>query len=79
MNTVSVLESNVRKHPDKACLRFNGKSYSFKEVLNLSLQAAALFQSLGIVKDNKIAIMSQNTPDFVKGISSFAFCANHSK
>jgi len=65
MNTVSVLESNVRKHPDKACLRFNGKSYSFKEVLNLSLQAAALFQSLGIVKDNKIAIMSQNTPDFV--------------
>ncbi len=34
-------------------------------MLNLSLQTAALFQSLGIVKTIKLAIMSQNTPDFV--------------
>ncbi|HPP48728.1 MAG TPA: AMP-binding protein [Spirochaetota bacterium] len=65
MNLTRVLESNSRKHPDKDCLRYNGKKYTYKNILELSLQAASFFQSLGIEKGDKIAIMSQNTPDFV--------------
>ncbi len=65
MKLTNLLESNARKHPGKYCLRYNGKNYTFQDVLDMSLSAAAFFQSQGIVKGDKIAIMSQNTPDFV--------------
>jgi len=65
MKLTNLLESNARKHPSKDCLRYNGKHYTFKDVLDMSLSAAAFFQSQGIVKGDKISIMSQNTPDFV--------------
>ena len=73
MNLTTVLESNTRKHPDKDCLRYNDKKYSYKDVLEFSLKGASLFQSLGIIKGDKISIMSQNTPDFVIALFSSWF------
>ena len=65
MNLVEILESNTRKNPDKDCLRVNGQSYAFRTVKDMAGKAAGLFQSLGLKKGDRLAIMSQNTVSFV--------------
>ncbi|HEY5496948.1 MAG TPA: AMP-binding protein, partial [Syntrophales bacterium] len=65
MNLIATLESNTRKNPDKDCLRVGGKGYSFRTVKEMSVQAAGLFQSLGLSKGDRVAIMSQNTVSFI--------------
>jgi feruloyl-CoA synthase len=65
MNLVGMLDMNARKFGDKDCLRYNGKSFSFREVKETAERTAAFLQSRGIRKGDKIAIMSQNTPAFV--------------
>jgi len=65
MNLVAILESNTRKSPEKDCIRAGGKGYSFREIRDTAAKAAGLFQSLGLTKGDRVAIMSQNTPSFV--------------
>lgn len=65
MNLVAILESNTRKSPEKDCIRAGGKGYSFREIRDTAAKAAGLFQSLGLAKGDRVAIMSQNTPSFV--------------
>ena len=65
MNIIALFDSNVRKNPDKDCLRVGGEGYSYRTVSDLSEKAAALFQSWGIKKGDRVAVMSQNTPWFV--------------
>ena len=65
MNLIVTLESNTRKNPVKDCLRVGGKGYSFRTVKEMSVQAAGLFQSLGLSKGDRVAIMSQNTVSFI--------------
>ena len=65
MNLVAILESNTRKSPEKDCIRAGGRGYSFREIRDTAAKAAGLFQSLGLTKGDRIAIMSQNTPSFV--------------
>ena len=65
MNLIALLSSNTRKNSDKDCLRAGGKSYSFQTVQGMAEKAAGLFQSLGLSKGDRIAIMSQNTVSFV--------------
>jgi Acyl-CoA synthetases (AMP-forming)/AMP-acid ligases II len=65
MNLVEILESNTRKNPEKDCLRANGQGYSFRTIQDKARSAAGLFQSLGVEKGDRVAIMSQNTVSFV--------------
>lgn len=65
MNLAGMVDMNARKFGDKACLRYDGKSFSFKEVKENAERTAAILQSRGIGKGDRIAIMSQNTPAFV--------------
>ncbi len=65
MNLVEVLERNTRKNQDRDCLRAGGKGWSFGTVKAMSEKAAGLFQSLGLEKGDRVAIMSQNTVSFV--------------
>ncbi|MEE9936985.1 MAG: long-chain-fatty-acid--CoA ligase [Deltaproteobacteria bacterium] len=65
MNLVAILESNTRKSPDKDCVCAGGRGYSFREIRDTAVRAAGLFQSLGMAKGDRVAIMSQNTPGFV--------------
>jgi len=32
MNHVALLETNVHKFPDKDCIRFNGKGYTYRDI-----------------------------------------------
>jgi feruloyl-CoA synthase len=65
MNLVQMLDMNARKFRDKDCLRYNGQAVSYQELKNLAEQAAGLLQSWGLSKEDKVALMSQNTPSFV--------------
>jgi len=65
MNLVEILESNIRKNPEKDCLRANGQGYSFRTIQEQARSAAGLFQGLGLEKGDRVAIMSQNTVSFV--------------
>ncbi len=65
MNLSEMLDSNARKNPHKDCLRFQGKGYSYQVIKELAEKAAGLFQSQGLKKGDRAAIMSQNTPGFV--------------
>jgi feruloyl-CoA synthase len=65
MNLSEMLDSNARKNPNKDCLRVQGKGYSYQVIKELAEKAAGLFQSQGLKKGDRAAIMSQNTPGFV--------------
>ena len=56
---------NARKYPEKTSLRYNGNSLTYGALREASERAAGLLQGWGIKKGDKVAIMSQNTPDFV--------------
>jgi feruloyl-CoA synthase len=65
MNLSEMLDSNARKNPHRDCLRVQGKGYSYQVIKDLAEDAAGLFQSQGLKKGDRAAIMSQNTPGFV--------------
>ena len=65
MNQIAVLNTNVRKHPHKDCIRVNGKGYTYLDIRGMSEKAAGLFQSMGLQKGDRVSIMSQNTVSFV--------------
>jgi len=50
MNHVALLETNVHKFPDKDCIRFNGKGYTYRDIQEMSQHAAGIFQKRGIQK-----------------------------
>jgi len=65
MNLVELLDSTARKNPNRDCIRYMGKGYTYASILNAAEKAAGLFQQWGLKKDDKVAIMSLNTPSFV--------------
>lgn len=65
MNLAQMVNLNARKYRDRVCVRYNGSGLTFGELKGKAERAAGLLQGLGIVKGDKVAIMSQNTPDFV--------------
>ena len=60
-----MMNLNARKYPEKTSLRYNGNSLTYGALREASERAAGLLQGWGIKKGDKVAIMSQNTPDFV--------------
>ncbi len=65
MNLAQMVDLNARKYSGKVSLRYNGNGVTFSELKDRSERAAGLLQGWGINKGDRIAIMSQNTPDFV--------------
>ncbi len=65
MNLVELLDSTARKNPNRDCIRYMGKGYTYAAILDAAEKAAGLFQQWGLKKDDKVAIMSLNTPSFV--------------
>ena len=65
MNLVGLLDSTARKNPNRDCVRYQGNGYTYANILTAAEKAAGLFQSWGLKKGDKVAIMSLNTPSFV--------------
>ncbi len=65
MNLCAILDLNARKYGQRDCLRAGGQGITFTEVKARAEAAAAVLQSWGVGKGDKVAVMSYNTPAFV--------------
>ncbi|MCM2284627.1 MAG: AMP-binding protein [Desulfobacula sp.] len=65
MNIIELMDANAAKYPEKIALCNMDTAFTFREVRKKSEEAAACFQALGIQKGSPVAIMSQNSFDFV--------------
>src|SRR5699024_1634606 len=61
----SFLASTAEKLPEKKALYFMGKEMTFAEVYSEAKKTAAYFQSLGLEKGDRVAIMLPNCPQAV--------------
>ena len=64
------LATNARRYPDKACLIFFGRTYTYAQVLTLTERLAARLQSLGVNQGDRVMLCMQNCPQLV--IAHFA-------
>jgi feruloyl-CoA synthase len=65
MNVFDVLDANAVAHPEKIALCDMQTAFTFRQVKEKSEQAAACFQAMGVNKGSVVALMSQNSFDFV--------------
>ena len=65
MNVIELVDENAARHPGKTALCNMDTAFTFKQVKEKSEQAAACFQAMGVKKGDPVAIMSQNSFDFV--------------
>jgi feruloyl-CoA synthase len=65
MNIIQMLDLNAAHHPDKTALCDMNHSFTFREIKDKSEQAGAWFRKAGIKKGDPVAVMGQNTFDFV--------------
>lgn len=66
----SLLDQPAALHPDRACLDFLGKRYSYGQVATLVARAAHGFRTLGVGPGVKVALLLPNSPYAV--VSYFA-------
>ena len=62
---VAYLDDSVARFPDRPCLDFFGKSYSYAELGDLVRRAAQGFAALGIGPGARVGLMLPNTPYYV--------------
>ena len=65
----SVLKYRAFAHPQRIAYFFEGKSFTYQEYYNQSVNVAAYLQSLGIKKGDRIGLLDLNTPHAVHFIS----------
>lgn len=58
----SLLDTAVGRFPDKTCLEFLGRTWSYGETGAAVARAAAGFQKLGVVKGTRVGLLLPNTP-----------------
>ncbi|MBB6452041.1 long-chain acyl-CoA synthetase [Salirhabdus euzebyi] len=59
------LQESAEEYPDMKALHFLGKELSFEEVFSQTKKIASYFQSLGLEKGDRVAIMLPNSPQSV--------------
>jgi feruloyl-CoA synthase len=65
MNIISLFDSNVRKYADKPMLRYEGTSYTYAQMDDLSRRAATVIVRQGVKAGDRVVVMCFNTPGFV--------------
>ena len=65
MTVIELIHKNAENFPEEIALCDMEKEFTFRQVKEKSEQAATCFQILGIGKGDPVAVMSQNTFDFV--------------
>jgi long-chain acyl-CoA synthetase len=61
----SYLAESAKKYPEKMAIHFMGKEFTYKKIYEDAVSFAGYLQSIGIVKNDRIAIMLPNTPQAV--------------
>ncbi|MHA1990214.1 MAG: long-chain-fatty-acid--CoA ligase [Candidatus Hodarchaeales archaeon] len=65
INLIDMLSQHIPENQDKTYLHFMKKSWTYKEVYSDVVALAAFLASKGVTKDDTIAILMLNTPQFV--------------
>ncbi len=65
MNLVELIDRNSRQLARKEALRVRGSGYAYVELRSRAESVAARLQGWGVSRGDRVAIMGQNTPDFV--------------
>jgi long-chain acyl-CoA synthetase len=65
MNIASALIESAAKYPEKILIRFEGKSFTYKQINELSEQLAAGLIEAGLRAGDRIALYLPNVPEFV--------------
>ncbi|MBI1979514.1 MAG: long-chain fatty acid--CoA ligase [Elusimicrobia bacterium] len=73
MNLIDLLKTSAEKYPSKTALLFSGKTWTFQELYDSVLKAAAGLRSAGIKEGDKVALLTKNSPEFI--ITTFALSA----
>ncbi len=60
-----LLNDSVGEFPDRPCMEFMGKRWSYAETGRLAAQAAQGFQKLGVTKGTRVGLLLPNTPYYV--------------
>ena len=60
-----LLRERALEHPDKVFLRFREENFTYQQVEEISNRVANGLQKLGIVKGDKIAMLMDNSQEFV--------------
>lgn len=65
-NLTSLLEASAEKFGEKTAFSVvNGISYSYSEMLHLTMKVAGKLYGCGVEKDDKVAIIGENSPHWV--------------
>src|SRR5512143_3426874 len=60
-----LLDDTAARYPRKACARFFGKPFAYRQIRELSDRCAAGFRRLGIRKGDRIALLRPNAPQYL--------------
>ncbi|MDD5399544.1 MAG: AMP-binding protein, partial [Dehalococcoidia bacterium] len=60
-----ILEDAARKYPGSTYFWFEGKEYTYGQVLDQSRRAAQGFAGLGVRKGSHVAVLMENCPEFI--------------
>jgi long-chain acyl-CoA synthetase len=66
---VQLLEESFQKYADRTAYSFMGKEVSYRDTDAQSAALAAYFQSLGLVKGDRVAIMMPNVPQYPAAVA----------
>ncbi|MEJ2554765.1 MAG: long-chain fatty acid--CoA ligase [Anaerolineae bacterium] len=61
----AILEETARKHPDRTAIIFKDNKISYREYNQTVDQLGAALQSLGVKKDDRVAVHLPNCPQFL--------------
>ena len=68
------LRISAEKHGERECVIFEGNSYSYKKVLELSTKMANALIKMGIEKGGRVAVYLPNLPQFIISYYAILFC-----
>ncbi len=60
-----ILTDSARRHPDKLCVHYQGRNFTYAEVDEVSSRFASALVSLGMKKGDRVAIFMPNIPQLV--------------
>ena len=69
-NAARMLERGVRRWPDSDAILFEDRRYTWREVDRRVNQTAHAFRSLGVGKDDSVALLMDNRPEFLFAVTA---------
>src|SRR6185436_4737424 len=60
-----LLDDSAAKHPDRTCVIFYGKRFTFGQIKQLSDRFAAGVRGLGIRKGDRVGLLLPNSPQYL--------------